>query len=323
MMVPATQLFKTTFKYTLSHNFQKKGSFLEEVTQTLTSSSIKSMFSNQVHLRMHPLSMHILAIEFLKTLQVTCEPDFKSFCDFILSKHSLEAIQDIEKTTRGQSSEAIWFEMRYCRVTASMFNACACAGYALCDSPENFDLTEEDNIEECEHYAVAKLFGAKKFKQTKAMKHGLEMEAPALKCFSKEKKMKVETCGSFLAESHPFISASPDGIGKDFIVEIKSPSEEKNIATYIHQDMLTPAKKVLAQMLLQMWTTGKQKGYLLVVKPEFKKKKVFANLIVTEVNFEDHSRTFHSLLRCACAFYEQKIFPRLLKTAKSYKKFDE
>lgn len=41
--------------------------------------------------------------------------------------------------------------------------------------------------------------------------------------------VKIESCGFFISQSHPFLGASPDGlIGTDTVVEVKCPYSRKN-----------------------------------------------------------------------------------------------
>jgi hypothetical protein len=329
MNVPVSELIKSKFKYTVSPAFANQRSFLEEMKSTLGLKSYKSMFSIQFHPRLHPFSVHILSIDYFKSILGVAEPSFEDFWQFMLQNMSTTLVPDIEVKTRGQSTSPLWFEMRYCRITASAFNACACAGRALAtpiplqeeeSSLEGDFILDMEDLDDAEHYAVAKLFGAKKVKQNAAMKHGLAMEEPALRCLSSKLKVAITSCGTFLSKTHPFISASPDGLSKDFIVEVKSPTKISAISSYLLRDGKTPERKVLAQMLLQMWTTSKHKGYLVVVKPEFKVNPIYTNLIVNEVVFKDYEKVFESLLCSACLFYEKKIFPKLMNCAKSFKK---
>ena len=63
------------------------------------------------------------------------------------------------------------------------------------------------------------------------------------------------------------LGASPDGIGSDYILEIKCPSSEKTVADYLSKGNIN--KRCKGQINLQMLAAGKSKGLLVVADPEF------------------------------------------------------
>lgn len=68
------------------------------------------------------------------------------------------------------------------------------------------------------------------FRGNKATSHGNRFEPVARQVFEKEHHLTVERCGTVVSETHPFLSASPDGlIGTDSIIEIKCPYTDDSL----------------------------------------------------------------------------------------------
>ncbi|KAG5885387.1 hypothetical protein JTB14_019134 [Gonioctena quinquepunctata] len=150
------------------------------------------------------LSIHSLAINFKNSRQ---EKNANNFVEFCKTKMSGNLILEVEQDTRGQSESNIWQEMRYGRITAS----------------KAFDITRCKVLDGC---LVEGILGAKLF-QTKAMKRGLKLETAILKSLEMKTGQKFFKAGIFLSQQNPLVSASPDAINEEFIVEIKSPTREK------------------------------------------------------------------------------------------------
>ena len=54
------------------------------------------------------------------------------------------------------------------------------------------------------------------------MRGGIKSEADVIKQYFKQTDNTVQQCGLFIAKSHPFLGASPDGlIGRDGAIELK------------------------------------------------------------------------------------------------------
>jgi YqaJ-like viral recombinase domain len=303
-MVPAKNLFKNPLKIETSAKFKTMPNFLDELKLTLCQPKRSCMLSHQFCDKLHVLSMHKLAFDFAKYSRQD-ELSFQDFLVSLRSSHSPLAISEAEEASRTQSKSVVWFELRFCRMSASIANACSNAGLAA----------ETPAAKEDEHYALAKLFGAKEVKkQTRAMKRGLKLEDSVVKCLSQFLQTTIKPCGTFISHQYPVFSASPDGIGDDFAVEVKCPSKTSTVCNYILKDGKSPSKKVLVQMLLQLWITKKPRGYLAVAKPQFEKSKDAKDLILTEVYFADYKDFFDDLIRNSLAFYEKKVFPRLLES---------
>lgn len=105
------------------------------------------------------------------------------------------------------------------------------------------------------------------------------------------------------------VGASPDGIGDDFMVEIKCPIKEKTIKSYVQDGIIK--NKVRAQMQAQMMAAKKRRGVLCVADPKFEETK--------KNNFHgiDYDATFiDSIIKKALKFWELFIFKKIVNSAK-------
>ena len=115
-------------------------------------------------------------------------------------------IRRIEEETRKQSSSPHWFEEREWRITASRFG----------DISHMTD--RRDRLK------LSKSLTSRQILSTQPILHGKIYENVAIEQFEKETGHKVEKCGLFVDEQHPYLAASPDGlVGKEFVVEVKCP----------------------------------------------------------------------------------------------------
>lgn len=123
-----------------------------------------------------------------------------------LQKNETEIAQ-LEENTRGQSSNHLWKEERYKRLTASSFGKiCKMRKTTSCVSTVKSLLYSE-------------------FEGTKATKYGIEHEQFAIRQFEADIKKTVKTCGLFVDIKYGFLGASPDGlVDDDGIIEIKCPA---------------------------------------------------------------------------------------------------
>ncbi|KAG0415233.1 hypothetical protein HPB47_007603 [Ixodes persulcatus] len=73
------------------------------------------------------------------------------------------------------------------------------------------------------------------FRGNQATEHGRIYEPVARAAFCKETGREVTLCGTTVSATHPFLSASPDGlVGHDSILEIKCPRTD-NCKVYISE----------------------------------------------------------------------------------------
>ena len=141
-----------------------------------------------------------------------------------------DQICKVEEETKGQADNALWYQLRLGRLTAS----------------KHHDIyTKVNSITKCKSNVrpkttplVAKMVYPKSSFKNEAMKWGIENETNAMKEFYANEAVnhsdfKTDKAGLFLAKQFPYIGASPDGImyckchGKSTI-EIKCPYKIKN-----------------------------------------------------------------------------------------------
>lgn len=283
--------------------YNSDGSFLNKVKNCLEVRNAPSMLRNQLCSTIHPLCMHGLMFDFCRTASIA-DKNFTAFAQFVevrLRSADKSLMQKTKEETRSQSASALWRILRYGRVTASIL-----AEVAGCE--------KESAIERL----VNKIFGAEKFKTTAAMARGLRIENDVRKQFCKTHRRQVQP-GHF--EMHPLYSifgASPDGVGSDFILEIKSPVKNENAKNFLTADGKKPNRKVLLQILLQMKLCGKKIAYLLITDAKFEENKKF-NCIT--INFDESSQelgqvalreTFYGAVRRAEEFYKKHVFYKMI-----------
>ncbi|KAK5640569.1 hypothetical protein RI129_011380 [Pyrocoelia pectoralis] len=117
-----------------------------------------------------------------------------------------DEIKDIEINTRGQSSNSRWKQERSSRLTASNFGA-------VCKLKSTTDPSK-----------LAKNIVCSEFRNSAAIKWGIEHEATAKLQFENDYEDLVSDCGLFIDKENCFLGASPDGIiDPHHIVEIKCP----------------------------------------------------------------------------------------------------
>jgi hypothetical protein len=136
--------------------------------------------------------------------------DLKNRCEQVKRKILVGEveIESIEKSTRGQSNESLWFFHRKKRITASKCHRVA----SLRDST-----SPTKTIREVLHYNTAY--------QSQSMKEGLMKEEDILKDYTALKheqghaNLTVDHCGFFISKTSGFLGASPDGLVTDPSVE--------------------------------------------------------------------------------------------------------
>lgn len=103
---------------------------------------------------------------------------------------------------------------------------------------------------------------------------------------------------------HPFFAASPDGLHKDFVLEIKCPSTPNTFEQYIDINKLS--RKYFAQIQMQMFITGKTKALLAVASLDFETTR---NITKIWIPFDDDY--IKDMIAEAMEFYEKAVFPAL------------
>lgn len=214
----------------------------------------------------------------------------RSCCDFdeylfkFQGRLNDNVIKKIESEIRDQSASPVWHLARYGRVTTSKFyNVSHCK-------------TKDGSV-------VSSILGEKIY-QSEAMKKGSNLEHQVFQLI-KTKFTNIKKCGLFLNQQYPLFGASPDGIGPDFVLEIKCPTSDKTFKKYVENDRIQ--QSYLLQIQLQMAICGKKKGYFVVAHPGFEKKELFT-LLETKYNHSLVQENFNK----AVAYYRDNIFPHIL-----------
>jgi Viral alkaline exonuclease len=174
LRLPVSRFTKTEKSPKFTSHYASNGSFVQDVTDYMLLDPAtfgETMLFRQVSDQgQHPLSMHTLAYKFAK-LGIRESPG--GFLAFAGTQYSDKLVHDVAKGTTTQSICPLWKELRYGRITASIFNDVhACS-------------TESQKL-----VLVKKIFGAAEVHQTFAMTNGLNMEEPVRKRFAADRKKK-------------------------------------------------------------------------------------------------------------------------------------
>ena len=108
----------------------------------------------------------------------------------------------------------------------------------------------------------------------------------------------------FVLQHNPIFAASPDGIGADFIVEIKCPMYDRTVALYVKNGVTSMT--CFYQLQWQMLVSKKEIGYLVVADPKFETNK---KLQLVTVPFASSEAT--SMAEIALKFYEEFVYDSL------------
>ncbi|XP_063384865.1 uncharacterized protein LOC134670972 [Cydia fagiglandana] len=163
--------------------------------------------------------------------------NFKAYANNIITD---KVIALVESRTREQVNSKSWHSLRQSRVTASkIYEATKCR-------------TEEGAL-------VQSIMGGYKVPETAAIKRGKKLENEVLRVIEKDLKVAIHKSGFVLVT--PLIGASPDGISKDFIVEVKYPSTAKTMENYINKNVSTqwPTVEVLGPTIFVTSLIGDRK----------------------------------------------------------------
>lgn len=232
------------------------------------------------------LSVSYLMAKFMKSGTNVSFENFKQFSKQVMSSNE-QLCHELYKRTELQSEEPLWFSMRYGRITASIFKeATAC--------------TTDGSL-------VRKITGAPNKFCSQFMKRGKDLEPLVLKEAEEKLKCKIVKSGLKLSPEYPLFGASADGITADAstLIEIKCPSSEATITSYVRNGVVKD--KVKLQMQLQMLMHGLQKSVLCIASPNFEQN---GEITTIPVCFENATRV---ALSQAEEFYENTLFPKLLK----------
>ncbi|KAI4455472.1 hypothetical protein MML48_9g00002312 [Holotrichia oblita] len=272
-----------------SKSSNKSGkSFFDDVVQELKRKKVNAQIIK--HTEEHEIlqsqigSIHTAVMTFSRS----GECDFKQFKQFFKKLCNAEVCSKIEQLTRSQYKSELWHEMRYGRVTASK-------AYDVLHCKTDGSLVEL-------------ILGAYKVPDTKAIRRGKYLEPKVISKLQQQLSLPLRNCGLTICEKYPFVSATPDAIGKDLVVEIKCPFSEKTMKNYLTTDKkITPRYK--AQIQLQMYASKKAKGFFCVADLSFEDNR---KINVSEIAF-DEVYVAHMLAKIEL-FWREYIFSKVFSS---------
>lgn len=226
-----------------------------------------------------------MAVDFLA---VNNNHSFENFKNYIDGKVS-DQKKTINKETMTQVNSKLWHCLRQARITGSKIYE-----IAHCKTPHG-SLVEE-------------LLGGHKTPETKAMKRGKVLEKSVIKKLQEEIKETILGAGFMLVDG--LFGASPDGIGRDFVVEVKCPISEKTQKKYINNGQLSD--KFMGQIQLEMLAAQKETCWFCVADPNFEN-----NGKIDKIKIDFDENYIHNLMDAAKAFWKANVFPMILNSART------
>lgn len=217
------------------------------------------------------------------------EQDCETFLVKAGSLITENTIVKIEKLTRDQSQNKLWFELRYGRITASRAH-----DVSKCKTPDGS--------------LIAQIMGGK-LPDTPAMKRGRKLEDAVRKIIEVKLGVKLRQCGLIISKEYLMIAGSPDGICDEFVIEIKCPTRSYTYKNYVRDKKLT--QKYYAQVQLQMFLSGKKQCYFCVADSNFETTEK-VEIICVNVDIE----YVHNILIILSGFWKANVYPLLHASVK-------
>ncbi|XP_013194034.2 uncharacterized protein LOC106137691 [Amyelois transitella] len=224
------------------------------------------------------VSMHHLVLQFKEKC-----------CNTFLQQININnnILIEIEKKTRDQHANSLWYELRYGRITASR-----AYDVSHCQTSDG---------------ALISLIMGGKIPDTAAMKRGRDLENKVRDSVSRKLKKIINSCGLFISQTYPMLAGSPDGVCEDCIVEIKCPMTEQTFVKYIKNGQ--PTKKCYMQIQVQMYLTGLKKCYFCVADPNFSTN---SNVEIVCVTFNEDFILEN--IKSLVTFWETYVYPLLYRS---------
>ena len=212
---------------------------------------------------------------------------FLKYCAEFLT---FEQCSQVCKITNDQSKNTLWYELRFGRITVSnVYDAAQC--------------------NKLDGSLVEKIMSIKAINTT-PIKRGKELECYVLAVFARDSKKQngedVTKWRLILKNDYPIFGASPDGITKTALIEIKCSSKEKTVSRFYSDGKIT--NKYKAQLHVQMLFAKKSVNYFIIANPHFESNKQIT--VIKEIF--DKNFTI-AVMKKAKKFWEKAIFPKLVK----------
>ncbi|KAF4529812.1 hypothetical protein B566_EDAN018029 [Ephemera danica] len=224
--------------------------FLNDVLEGLKSIPfVESNLLNQYSSELSPLSIHSLMYYSTKN-GMTNFTMFLKYASLELSKYDL---LKVAKDTLLQYESVLWKELRFGRITASKLHE-----ISHCHTPSGS--------------TVKILLGVTKIKDNKYLQRGRDLESEIITVVEKIIGQKVKKTGLYLNAKYPLFGATPDGITKDFLIEVIAPFYKKTFQNYISESG-EPTLRYKLRILLQLFLCNKKYGYFCVASADFERSK--------------------------------------------------
>ncbi|XP_047031864.1 uncharacterized protein LOC124638799 [Helicoverpa zea] len=258
--------------------------FSEECKRRKVTTGLILNYCGNQQPQLSDFSVFNVVLHFIHQADDHCYDNFKSFSATTITE---DVVESIAEATKAQANSTLWHSMRQGRVTGSrIYEAIHCK-------------TENGAL-------VQSILGGYKVPETKAIKRGKTLEKEVLKELEQELGA-IQHTGLILIS--PIIGVSPDGICKDFVIEIKCSISDKTMKSYVRDGELY--EKYKAQIMLQMHAAKKLKGLFCIADPSFEQTKLLHKYWV---DYDEKHVTY--LLGAAEEFWKQFIFNSVLQSAK-------
>ncbi|XP_043484808.1 uncharacterized protein LOC122512804 [Leptopilina heterotoma] len=282
--ITASEMAK--YSLTSAEDFGDNSTFLQKVIAEAEARQVDSQLSRYTitltEREVHSLSIHQLLSDFCSNN----EDSFDDFVNYATQKMLQNLCMLAENKTRDQKNNVLWHELRFGRITASnIYEA------SRCKTPDGS--------------LVKRIIGAAKTFDNMYMERGRKLEDQVIAELKKQLDVDIIETGLFLLPSRPIFGASPDGMGDDFVVEVKCPSSSKTVKNYISDGKISD--KCRGQINLQMMCTGKKKGLFCVADPDFEKNNQIQFMWI-----EYEEKYIRALMKKAENFWKNHVFPILL-----------
>lgn len=215
--------------------------------------------------------------------------DEDDFVDMMSGALTANKCNTIEQLTTDQTDSPLWWEMRYGRITASKIWS---ARRGISQSMRNNIMQRSEAVNAYENAS---------------MRRGKDLEPQVRACLAKRLGVTIRPSGVILNGDYPIFAASPDGIGKNFVVEIKCPTHWGAFQMFYKHGKMSNRTK--SQLRLQMLLAKKNIGYFCIAHPDFERTKDF-----TLVTISQDMEAMDDLIESATESWENDIFPYLGET---------
>ncbi|XP_028417250.1 uncharacterized protein LOC114541653 [Dendronephthya gigantea] len=217
-----------------------------------------------------------------------CLQEIREKAENVLSEIcvSQEEVESIERETRGQHNNPLWFTHRMPRITASK---CKRAIQKVTTSPTK---------------ALRDILGYNKRIQTSYMQDGKDSKHKIIEMYEQRNNVNVQPCGFFISVTHPFFGATPDGlVGDEGTIEVKK------IHPHTAESLLDALKRqcILKETGDQVSFNNNHPYYYQIQQQLFCSRRLWADFVASD------GKAIFVLNTAYCQkFWEQQL-PRLRK----------